>query len=435
MKIGIIGAGAAGMSGAWDFVNAGHEVSIFEAEPRVGGLAAGFKDEGWDWWLEKFYHHWFQTDVDVLRLAEEMGVREKVLFPRPKTSFWIDGKIVRSEISPSAIFLPLALWPKFRFGLGGVRLKLMPSWQALEETTAHEWLLSNMGQEGYDKFFRPLLIGKFGEEYTKVNMAWMWARVKARSLRLGTFEGGFQAYLDTLAAALEQKGAAIHLGTPVSSIGEANGNPTLTVNGETHLFDRILATTSPGLLLKLAPGLRDTDYGRNIGSLRTIGAVCVVLATRQQLLTDGTYWLNLPATSADKRKSQFPFLALVEHTNWMDRAHYNGDRILYLGDYVPTDHEYFSMSDEELIERFAAVLPTFNPDYRPEWIRKAWVFRAPYAQPVPYVNHSERVPAIETPLANVFWASMNHVYPWDRGTNYAIELGRRAARQMMDMSE
>lgn len=59
--------------------------------------------------LEKFYHHGFQTDADVLKLAEEMGVREKILFPRPKTSFWIDGKIVRFEISPSAIFLPPAL--------------------------------------------------------------------------------------------------------------------------------------------------------------------------------------------------------------------------------------------------------------------------------------------------------------------------------------
>lgn len=431
MNIGIIGAGVAGMSAAWDFVNAGHEVTLYEAEPRVGGLAAGFKDEGWDWWLEKFYHHWFQTDADVLRLAEEMGVRDQILFPRPKTSFWIDGKLVRSEISPSAIFLPLSLGAKMHFGIGGVRLKLMPSWQALEKTTAHEWLLANMGQQGYDKFFRPLLIGKFGEEYQKVNMAWMWARVKARSLKLGTFTGGFQAFLDTLAEAISAKGAVIHLNTPVSAIGAQDGKPALTVNGATQAFDKVLATTSPGLLLRLAPELRDTDYGRNMASLRTIGAVCVVLALREQLLTDGTYWLNLPATSADKRESRFPFLALVEHTNWMDRAHYNGDRILYLGDYVPVDHEYFSMTDEELIERFAAVLPTFNPDYKPDWIRKAWVFRAPYAQPVPYVNHSERVPTIETPLENVFWASMNHVYPWDRGTNYAIELGRRAAGQMM----
>ena len=108
LKIGIIGAGAAGLAAAWDFAHAGHQVTIFEAADRVGGLAAGFKDDNWDWTLEKFYHHWFANDHDILGLADEMGVRDKVIFPRPKTSYWVDGKPIRSEISPSAIFLPLS---------------------------------------------------------------------------------------------------------------------------------------------------------------------------------------------------------------------------------------------------------------------------------------------------------------------------------------
>ena len=111
LRIGIIGAGATGLAAAWDLSRAGHDVTIVEAADRVGGLAAGFKDERWDWTLEKFYHHWFANDHDILNLATEMGVRDKVIFPRPKTSFWVDGQIVRSEISPSALFLPLSFRP------------------------------------------------------------------------------------------------------------------------------------------------------------------------------------------------------------------------------------------------------------------------------------------------------------------------------------
>lgn len=431
MKIGIIGAGATGMAAAWDLARAGHEVTLYESEDRVGGLAGGFRDEQWAWSLEKFYHHWFTTDQEILKLTEEIGVRDRVIFPRPKTSYWIDGKIYRSEISPSALFLPLPPIAKLRFALAGAFIKLTPDWKSLEKITAHEWFLRYMGKDAYDKFFRPLLIGKFGEEYTKVNMAWMWARVKARSLKLGTFKGGFQAFLDTLANAIQSRGAVIHLKTPVERIGQENGRPTLTVRGETMVFDRVLATTSPGLLLRLTPDLRGTPYAEKVGQLRSIGAICVVVSIKQQLLTDGTYWLNLPATSADKRQSRFPFLALVEHTNWMDPAHYNGDRILYCGDYVPVDHEYFKLPEDALAERFITTLSTFNPAFTRDWVKKYWVFRAPYAQPVPYVNHSERIPPLETPLPGLYWASMSHVYPWDRGTNYAVELGRRIAGMMV----
>lgn len=427
LQIGIVGAGATGMAAAWDFVRAGHQVTIFEAGGEVGGLAAGFRDDSWEWTLEKFYHHWFQTDQDVLKLIEEMGESAKVLFPRPKTSYWIDGKIYRSEISLSALQLPLSPLGKFRLGLFGAYLKLSPFWKPLEKHTAHEWIQRTMGEEVYEKLWKPLFIGKFADEYTKVNMAWFWARIHARSLRLGIFAGGFQAFLETLAAQLRQKSVTIHLNAPVEKISREGDRVVIAHNGQTHAFDRVISTLSPAQMLKLAEGIAPTAYGKQIGELRSIGAICVVLALKRSLLTDGTYWLNLPATSPDKRATRFPFLALVEHTNWMDKSHYGGDHIVYCGDYVPTNHEYFQLSDQALIERFLAALPTFNADFNPDWIRKAWVFRAPYAQPVPGVNHSEKIPSPQTPMKGLYWASMSQVYPWDRGTNYAVRLGREVA--------
>jgi protoporphyrinogen oxidase len=158
----------------------------------------------------------------------------------------------------------------------------------------------------------------------------------------------------------------------------------------------------------------------------------IVLALKEQLLEDGTYWLSLPANNPDKTQSRFPFLALVEHTNYLDREHYGGDRLVYCGDYVPPTHEYFQLSDEALVERFVEALPAFNPKFSKEWIRKSWVFRAPYAQPLPTVNHSQNIPDIRTPLKGLYWASMSQVYPWDRGTNYAVEIGRRTAKMLLD---
>jgi len=431
MNIAIIGAGAAGLAAAWDFADAGHQVTIYEAADRVGGLAAGFKDEAWDWTLEKFYHHWFASDNDLFALAEEMGARDHIIFPRPKTSYWIDGAPVRSEISPSALFLPLSLPSILRMGLAGMFVKLTPRWQPFERVTADQWMRRWMGREAYEKFFMPLLIGKFAEQYDQVPMSFMWARIVKRSLKLGTYVGGFQAFLDELASQLRAKGVTIQLKARVEGIRQADANLMLTIDGGQFLFDRVLSTTSPRLLLQMADGLVETDYGQQMAALKSIGGLCVVFALKQPLMPDDTYWLNLPATTADKSKSAFPFLALVEHTNYISREHYGGDHIIYCGDYVPPTHEYFQMSEEALVERFLPAMKKVNPAFQRDWIRKWWVWRAPYAQPVPELNHSRRIPDIKTPLPGLYWASMSQVYPWDRGTNYAVEIGRRAARRAM----
>ncbi len=429
LKIAIIGAGVAGMSGAWDFARAGHDVTIYEAEATVGGLAGGFRDDGWAWSMEKFYHHWFETDSEILSLADELGLREKIIFPRPKTSYWIDGKVYRSEMNLSMLRLPLSLMSLFRMGLAGVYLKFLTrDWRGLEKVTADQWLRRWMGDEAYRRLWQPLLIGKFADQYREVNMAWLWARIKTRSIRLGIFQGGFQAFLDAFAEKLLAAGVRMRLGTPISRIASVGGKPVLTTPDGDISYDIVLTTTSPALLLRMAPELAATAYGQQAAALRSIGALCVVLALKQPLLTDGTYWLNLPATSSDKRETRFPFLALVEHTQWMDRANYGGDHLVYCGDYVPVTHEYFSMSEDALVQRFTSVLNTVNPAFKPEWIRKSWVFRAPYAQPVPGVEHSQNIPGLQTPLPALYWASMSQVYPWDRGTNFAVEIGRRAAR-------
>ena len=192
-------------------------------------------------------------------------------------------------------------------------------------------------------------------------------------------------------------------------------------------YDRVLTTTSPRklgeMVINLPPSCKE-DFDK----LRSTAAVVLILALRHSILTDGTYWLNLPR--AQRRGSDgFPCLSMVEHTNYQDKAHYGGEVVVYLGDYVPASAPQMHMTTEELYAAYRSALIKVRPDYRDRWVREMWSFREPYAQPVPEVNHSARVPAAETPiLPNLYWACMHHVYPWDRGTNYAVELGQRVAR-------
>jgi protoporphyrinogen oxidase len=449
VKVAIVGAGAGGLSAAYDLVRAGCEVIVLEASDHVGGLASGFKIPRWDWSVERYYHHWFASDTYILDLIDELGWSDRAFFPWPATGAYYDGRFYPLD-GPLSLIVPGLPWldhipgagtlsrglhalrfpgltwgDKIRFGLASIYLLLSSDWRPFESVTAHEWLRRWMGPHGYEVLWEPLLIGKFGPHYKDVNMAWFWARVKARTPRLGTFEGGFQAFMDEFAQRLDSMGVALRLRTPVEMITAAKGGGvSLTAADETIDADHCLVTTSPALLAKLAPDLPDS-YLHQLLSMDSLGAVVLVIALTRRLSDSGIYWHNLPKSSG------FPFLALVEHTNFLSPRFFGGDHIVYCGDYLKPNHEYFSLTKEELLARFEPALARVNPEFTSEWVREAWLFKTPYAQPVPPVNHSRAIPDLKTPIPGLWLASMSQVYPWDRGTNYAVEIGRRAARRIL----
>ena len=425
--IAVVGAGFTGMAAAYDLAKAGHQVTIFEAADYVGGLASGFKEPHWEWSVEKYYHHWFASDRHMLGLIKELDWQDKVLFPRPYTVMYHEGTFYPFDSILQALLFPGLGWGinKIRFGLVGLYLRLTNNWQPLEKYTVDEWMRKWAGEKVYQMMWQPLVIGKFGERYYKqVNMAWMWARLKARTTRLGTFEGGFQKFADMFADHLREMGVEIRLLSPVTRIWrELDGGP-LSVEGESvERFDKVLVTTSPAQMARSVPSLPE-HYISGLLNLKSMGAVVMVLALRQRLSEQGYYWFNLP------KEAGYPFLALVEHTNYVSPEHFGGDHIVYCGDYLEPEHEYFRLSQEELLERFLPVLSKFNPKFERKWVKKAWLFRTPYAQPVPLGDHSRNIPPIATPIEGLYFASMSQVYPWDRGTNFAVEIGRRAARLM-----
>jgi protoporphyrinogen oxidase len=427
MKIAIIGAGFGGMAAAYDLAKAGHEVTIYEGAQQVGGLAAGFKEPKWDWWVEKFYHHWFQSDKYILGLIEELGWSDRVLFPRPYTVVYHKDRFYPFDSILAALLYPGLGWgvDKIRFGLVGLYLRLSNNWRALEKTTVDAWMRKWAGKRVYESMWLPLVEGKFGPYAKDVNMAWLWARLHARSTRLGTFVGGFQTFADDFAARLKEMGVNILMERQVEAIVPDGEQLSLQMTGETAVYDQVLVTTSPQLLAKLAPEL-PKDYLHGLLQLKSMGAVVMTLVLDRKLSEEGYYWFNIPKSAG------FPFLALVEHTNFLSPEHFGGDHIVYCGDYLEVGHEYFSLSDEELLERFVPGIQRVNAHFQPSWVNDFWVHKTNYAQPVPLVNHSQNIPDIRTPVAGLYFASMSQVYPWDRGTNFAVEIGRRAAGMMQE---
>jgi len=136
------------------------------------------------------------------------------------------------------------------------------------------------------------------------------------------------------------------------------------------------------------------------------------------------YWMNI-------LEKNWPFLVLVEHTNMIDKKYYGNNRVLYLGNYLPEDSKQLKMTQEELITMYLPYLRKVNRLFRKKWIKGAAVFRKPFAQPVFPVNYSKELPEIKTKHKGLYLANMSMVYPFDRGTNYAVKMGNDVAKMIV----
>jgi protoporphyrinogen oxidase len=419
MRIGIIGAGISGLASAYKLAQAGHQVVIWEKSPHPGGLAAGFKDDQWDWPLEMHYHHLFWSDHQAINLARQLQV--EVFFRRPKTAIWFQNHIFPFDSPTDLLKFPyLKLSDKLRTAKTLAYLKYWPRWHPLESVTAKNWLTKNLGVNSWKILWEPLFIGKFAQHADRISAAWFYARIKKRSQKLGYLSGGFSSLALRLTEAITRAGGQLHLDCPVSSVSPQPGTKVaVQAPQDSGIYDRVIIAADSLILEKLLSPLPD-QYRERLSWLEGLGSQNLILALNHSLLSDGTYWLNINDTS-------FPFLAAVEHTNFIERQHYAGDYLVYLGNYLSPFHQDYQLTKSQLLTRYLPYLQQINPQFSKDWIRKSWLFKAPFTQPLIFTHYSQILPGFSTPVPHVYWVSFQHIYPWDRGTNYAIEWGYQVA--------
>jgi protoporphyrinogen oxidase len=413
MKVAIIGAGFTGLAAGVRLVDEGHRVTIYEAGERVGGLAGGFKNH-WDWELEEFYHHIFTSDQEVISLAEKVSWPPK--FFQPETDCFIDGNYRRLDSPLSVLgFDRLSFLARVRMGLGLGLLKAIPNGQFLERFSTEKTLPLLIGDEAYEKIWKKLLEAKFGQYIGEVNFAWFWARVAKRSAALGYFEGGFQLLAEKLGEYIEAHGGKIKLKTEVKKV-ESIEKGTFLVAGKR--FDRVIVTAPAPVAEKIV--------GREVVSWPKINYLwgqTLVLELSESLLP--VYWVNI-------LEKNWPFLVAVEHTKMIDKKHYGGNHVLYLGNYLEDGDRRLKMNEKELLRLFKPYLKKINVQFDDGLVISVKKFQQPFAQPVFPINYSKIMPEIETKIKGLYVANMSMVYPWDRGTNYAVFLGNRVAEMVME---
>lgn len=417
MRMGILGSGILGLTAGYRLSRFGHEVTVLEKAPEIGGLLTSLKIG--ETYLERFYHHVFKTDKEIISLVEEVGLADRLEWIKPNTSTYYQGKIYRFD-SPLSVmmFSPLPFLDRIRLGLIAAYIKLKNDYSTFEKITAYDWINKWMGEKVWEVVWGPLFRGKFGDLAKKISMSWFWSRVHLRSSALGYLRGGFYYLYLKLAEKIKEKGGKVLTNQEVTEIKNVGGKVKVYTKSSEYEFDSLLVTTPTMLFFNLAK--LPEDYVKKYAPPLHYGALNIILFLKKKLTA--IYWLNIS-------DSEFPFLVFVEHTNFRDKKEYGGKVVIYLGNYLPMDHPIFKQSDQEILKKYLPYLKKLNSDFDKDWVESYEISKAPFAQPIVTLDFKKKIPPHETPLKNVYLANMSQVYPEDRGQNYSIKLAEKVVRK------
>ncbi|NTU73001.1 FAD-dependent oxidoreductase [Candidatus Roizmanbacteria bacterium] len=427
MKIAILGGGFTALSAAYYLQQKGHSVIILEKDKMLGGLSSGFIAPSWKWSLERTYHHIFESDNAIRQLAEEVGFNG-VFFRSPQTASFYKTALKKDNYRIIPVDTPqdflrfplLGIIDRLRAAIVLAILKFGPLLPVYEANPAAELVSTFMGKKAWNILFQELFRKKFGKYAGKIVGSFMWARIRSRTKILGYVEGGFQAFIDHLEYYLTAHGVEILKEREVDRIEEGRNTIKLRVKrGESAATiiqaDKVISTLPTPVFLTLTNNLFPSVYRKQLESLRYLFAVNLIIESDQPLL-EKTYWLSICVP-------EMPLMVIVQHTNFVGKEFYGNKHIIYVGNYVDAGDPLLRINSEQMAKKYMSYLRKINPQFELSNSR-LFLFKAPFAQPVFDQEFVKNRPSFITPNPNIFIANLDMTYPYDRGTNHAVRLGK-----------
>ncbi len=433
MNVGIVGGGILGMHLAKLCRQAGHAVTLFEAEPELGGLLRSIDVAGVV--LDRFYHVILPTDTLLLDLIAELGLSDQVQWKTTRTGFYANGALHSlNNLWQFLRFKPLNLYERLRLGLCVLMTGRIQDWRTLEAVTAADWFVKLAGTRVAEKIWHPLLQAKFADYWDQVNAAYMWGTINrvhgarkgtAQQEALGCIRGGYAPFLEAMRACLDTLGTDVRTETAVRDVIPTTSG-RLVVKGQTaggeacqFTFDKVVSTLPQNVFHRLLKGKLDTA-----AEFDTLGIIEGLLLLKKPL--SPYYVINITDRS-------IPFTGILEYTNVADPEDYQGLSVVFISRYIDSRSHEFGVPDREIkpfyLENMKKMFPTYDFDRD---VHAFEIMRTRYLQPVQGLHYSQKVPDIQTPIQNLYAANTIHITPWPVFTNETLKLSRDVFETYLD---
>jgi protoporphyrinogen oxidase len=426
----VVGGGFLGMTLARRLAAAGRAVTLFEAQPALGGLASAWQlgDVVWD----RHYHVTSPADKYLIALLRELGLEREMRWQVTRTGFYVDGRLLSlSNVGEFLSFPPLGLADKVRLGATIVYASRIKDWRPLEEVSAVEWLTRWCGRRTVEKIWLPLLRAKLGDNVDKASAAFIWAivarmyaarRASAKRELFGFVPGGYARVLECMGGRLEADGVRVELRRPVSRISSAGDGVDIDFpDGSRQRFDNVVLTAAAPLCPRLVDGLTPAETQRLEG-VEYQGIICASLLLRQPLAS--YYVTNIT-------DSWVPFTAVIEMSALVGTQMFDGRSLVYLPRYLPPGHPDFALPDDEIRARFVEAIARMYPHFSRDDIVAFQVSRVKYVFPISTLGYSARVPPLATSLPGVYLVNSSQIVNGTLNVNETLQLAHRAADHLV----
>lgn len=421
---GVVGGGMLGLTLAHRLTKRGCRVTLFEAAPGIGGLAAAWQvgDLAWD----VHYHVTLLSDLRLRALLDDLGLADELQWVETKTGFYTDGRFYSMSNSWEFLrFPPLGFLDKIRLGATIMTASRRRQWRPLEQVRVADWLRKWSGRRTFEKIWQPLLLAKLGPSYERTSAVFIWATIArmygARQAGLkkemfGYVRGGYARVLQRFAERLAELGVDVRTDSPVTDAAGDDSGVSITTPGGTERFDRVVLTTPAPHVLRACPQLSGDERRKHQG-IEYLGVLCASVVLKRPLA--GYYVTNITDPG-------FPFTAVIEMTALVDPAELAGRHLAYLPRYAAADDEAWGWSDEEIQTRFLAGLRRMYPDLTDDDVVAFRVSRAPHVMALPTLGYSTRLPQFATGVPHVYAVNSSQIVKGTLNVNEIITLADSA---------
>lgn len=428
-SIGIVGGGMLGMELAAKLTRQGHQVTILEAAPRSGGLAAPAQIGSYTW--DRFYHVVLQSDECLREFLDELGLAQKLQWRPTGTGFYIDGRLQSLSSTLDFLTFPaVGLWDKARLGATILYASRLKDGTRLETILARDWLRRWSGRRAWERLWLPLLRAKLGENALIVSAAFIWAiiarmygarRTGMKRETFGYVDGGYAAILRRFDEYLAGLGVECVYGVRVSEVRNTNGRMIVTSTAGIREFDNVILTIPCSRIADTCPQLTEAERIR-LRAVRYQGIVCAAMLLEQPLA--GYYITNI----AD---SAVPFTAVIEMTALVDRSRFGGHALVYLPKYLTQEESFWEKTDSEIEETFLHALENMYPHFRRQQVKAFQISRVREMLAVTTLNYSSALlPPSTTSVERLFIINSAQIAAATLTVNETLGLAQRKAQEV-----